>query len=173
MRYQSCTGPHTRHTRAEERKQHMSIRTCLAAAIAAGVASAASADTVRLQFVSTGAGQNVRFILGASSAVNCFAGQLNHTFSNGTGVAALITGTHATFCTDLTEHTTSSGATYTVAPIANLPQTSGWPAMGSQRAQGVYNLYAAANGAQLGSDNNYAAAFQVALWKVAYDFNGT
>jgi hypothetical protein len=45
--------------------------------------------------------------------------------------------------------------------------------MGNTRAQGVYNLYQAAAGQQFGSDNAYAAAFQVALWEVVYDFTGT
>ncbi len=138
----------------------------------AAAAACVQADTVDLQFVGTGAYRTVKATIGANS-FNVKAGQLRHSFSNGTGVAASLSGILTTFCTDLTESVTSSGATYTVAPIANLPQTSGWPAMGATRAQGVYNLYAAASGAQYAANNDYAAAFQIALWEVVYDYNGS
>jgi hypothetical protein len=157
----------------EERDRSMLIRT-VAAAVAATLTSAASADTVNLQFAGTGSGQNVRITIGAST-FNCFAGQLRHNFSAGNGVAAGLTGTKVTFCTDLTEYVSSGGATYTVAPIASLPQTSGWPAMGATRAQAVYDLYAAAAGTQSasGASADLASAFQIVLWEIVYDYSGS
>lgn len=143
-----------------------------AALIAAG--SAAHADTVRMQFVGVGAARVVKATIGSTS-VNCYAGQLLHTFSNGNGVAAGLTGTKVTFCTDLTQEVTSTGDIYTVAPIANLPQTTGWPNMGPTRAQAVYDLYAAAAGQESAANANpdFAAAFQIALWEIAYDYTGS
>jgi hypothetical protein len=144
----------------------------IAALAALAVAAAANADTVKLKYVGSGEGRSVRTVIGGNG-MNVFAGQLNHQFSQGTGVAAGLTGTLITFCTDLTEYVSSGGSTYTVAPISSLPQTNGWPAMGAVRAQGVYNIYAAAAGQQYGSSDDFAAAFQVALWELVYDFDGT
>src|SRR4051794_29013697 len=90
----------------------------------AAAATATNADTVRLQFTGTGSGQSVRPSLNGN-AFNCFAGQLNHTFSLGTGVAAGLTGSKVTFCTDLTQNVSSGGSIYTVAPISTLPQSAG------------------------------------------------
>src|SRR5205085_1292098 len=126
-------------------------------------------------FEGMGASKGVRVTIG-SSTFNTSAGQMMHTFSNGNGVTTPLNGqTRATFCTDLTESASSAGSTYTVTSIANLPQTAGWPAMGATRAQGVYNLFAAASGNQfLGSaTDTYAAAFQIALWEVVYDYSGS
>jgi hypothetical protein len=138
-------------------------------------AGLAQADTVNLQFVGTGSTRAVKVTIGAST-FNTSAGQLKHAFSLGNGVTTPLNGqTKVTFCTDLTEYVSPGGATYTVAPIASLPQTVGWAAMGATRAQAVYNLFAAAGGAQnaAGANADYAAAFQIALWELVYDYNGT
>lgn len=148
--------------------------TVLSALVLAAVSSGAHADTVTLKYINAGAGRNIKATLGAST-FNCFAGQLNHAFSNGTGVAAGLTGTKVTFCSDLSEYATTAGATYQVTPIPNLPVSGGWPAMGAVRSQAVYDLYAAAAGQQTvsGADNNFAAAFQIALWEIIYDYDGS
>jgi len=152
----------------------MQSKIILTALAVAAAASFAQADTVNLQFTGTGSGRTIKATLGTST-FNCFAGQLKHTFSSGTGVAAGLTGSKVTFCSDLSEYVSSSGSTYTVTPIANLPVSSGWPAMGAVRAQAVYDLYAAANAQQTatGANSDYAAAFQIALWEVVYDYTGS
>lgn len=135
----------------------------------------ASADTINLKFAGAGAGRNVRITLG-STTQTVFAGQLRHTFSNPVGpVAAQLSGTITTFCSDANELVRSVSTTYTLTEVANLPVSSGWPAMGAIRAQGVYDLYAAAGGAQLvlGANADLAAAFQILLWELVYDFNGS
>jgi len=144
------------------------------AAVAVAVAgSVAQADTVVMKFVGTDEGRTVKVTIG-SDTFNCFAGQLLHQFSMGNGVATQLNGqTRVTYCTDLTQFVTSAGDVYTVAPIASLPATTGWPAMGAAKAQAVYNLYAAAGGQQnmLTANDDYAAAFQIALWEIIYDYN--
>lgn len=126
-----------------------------------------------MKFIGTDEGRSVKVTIG-SDTFNCFAGQLLHAFSLGNGVAAQLNGqTRVTYCTDLTQTVTSAGDVYTVAPIASLPSTTGWPAMGSAKAQVVYNLYAAAAGQQntLTANDDFAAAFQIALWEIIYDYN--
>jgi hypothetical protein len=137
------------------------------------VAGAANADTVNLKFANVGQGRNVQMTIGSSS-FNCFAGQLVHTFSNGNGAAAGLTSNMITFCSDLTQGvSTAMPSTYTVTGIQNLPVTSGFAAMGNAKKQAIYDMYAAAGGQQMASDADMAAAFQLAIWEVIYDYNGT
>lgn len=143
--------------------------------VVAACAQFAAADTVNLKYAGSGSGRSIQLRLG-SSTQNVFAGQLRHTVSNQVGpVASLLTGTLVTFCSDASEFVRSVSSTYTVTPIGNLPVSSGYPAMGSARSQAVYDLYAAAGGSQLitGADSNLAAAFQILLWEIVYDFDGS
>lgn len=144
------------------------MRTLTIAVAAIGMsAGAAAADTVNLQFSHTGSGRNVRMTVGSNS-FNCFAGQLVHNFSNGTGAAGGLTGSRITYCSDLLQHVTSSTSTYTVTGIQNLPGGAG---MGAAKAQAIYDMYAYANGSQFGADADMAAAFQLAIWEVIFDYN--
>lgn len=148
------------------------MRTHLAVIAGLVAAASASANTVTLKYTGAGAGRNVRVTLG-SNTQDVFAGQLRHTASNGVGSLSWLSGPVTTFCTDLSEYVTSSGATYTQTALANMPVSSGWPAMGSAKASAVYALYDGAAGRQFGSDSDWAAAFQIALWEIVYDFNSS
>ncbi len=143
------------------------MRTTAILAALAIAAGSAAADTVRMEFDSTGSGRNVRVSLG-SSTINCFAGQLVHTFSNGNGAAAGLTGNYITFCSDFAQSVSTSGSTYTVSGIQNLP---GSGPMGAAKMHAIYDMYAAAGGSQMGSDADMAAAFQLAIWEVIYDYD--
>jgi len=127
----------------------------------------ASANTVDVRFVGTGKGQNVKINLNGSQQ-NVFAGQLKHEFSDGTGIGALLSGMHITFCTDLMNYVTSSKKEYEVVPLYEAPD----PAMGVARAEAIRDMYSFAAGSQLlsSADNAFAAAFQLAIWEVAYDY---
>lgn len=140
---------------------------------ALALASAARADTVRLRFVGTGLGRNVQTTYGAVTQ-NVFAGQLRHEFSNGTGtVGSTLTGTLLTYCSDLTQYVTTSFKPYQVVELSQVPN----PAMGSAKAEAIRNMYAFAHDAQFATtDNNsnkdLAAAFQIAVWEIAFDYSG-
>lgn len=128
---------------------------------------AATADTVRLDFEGTGSGRNVRVTIGGDT-FGTFAGQLIHSFSNGNGVAAGLSGNRITFCSDLSQYVASGGATYNVTSIQNLP---GSGPMGASKMQAIYDMYAAAAGSQMGANDDMAAAFQLAVWEVIYDYD--
>ncbi|MEC9372910.1 MAG: hypothetical protein VYC34_03665, partial [Planctomycetota bacterium] len=139
------------------------------AAFALSIAGLAAADTVDMKFVSTGEGRNVKITIGGSSQ-NVFAGQLVHEFSNGTGAAASLLGQIITFCTDLHEHVTSTKKTYDLVSVADVPNPTG---MGLDRAGAVDDLYAFAAGSQFGGNDDLAAAFQIAVWEIANDFDAS
>ncbi len=143
---------------------------CAAIAGSFCAVSATLADTVNLSYTGTGAGRNVKVILNGTGS-NVFAGQLRHSFAGGTGAASGLSGILTTFCADLTEFTSTRWGAYEVKPIGSMPVSSGAGAMGAERAQAIYDLYGAAGGAQLGANADVAAAFQIALWEVVYDFN--
>jgi hypothetical protein len=66
------------------------------------------------------------------------------------------------------EHVTNTSKTYQVRAVKDVPTNPG--PMGSDRAQAIRDLYKAAADDQFGSDNTKAAAFQIAVWELAFDF---
>lgn len=141
----------------------------VAAVVVAAAAGAASADTVNVKFVGTGKGSNVKIIAPGVNQ-NVFAGQLKHEMSGGTGLGALFNGTYNTYCTDITQYVTSTTKSYTVVPIEQVPNVS---PMGLSKADALRNLYSYGAGVQLtpAASNDFAAAFQIAVWEVVSDFN--
>lgn len=133
------------------------------------LAGVAGADVVSVKYTGTAKGGNYGVVFNGSS-MNVFAGQLKHNLSGGTGAAAGLSGEHTTFCTDLYQFVTSTTLTYDVVPLEALPSSS---PMGAARASALLDIYTTAAGAQLSSSasNDYAAAFQLAVWEIATDFN--
>lgn len=135
----------------------------------AAFVSAAGADVVNVKFTGTGQGGNVSVQFNGSP-MNVFAGQLKHDLSGGTGAAAGLSGNYRTYCTDLYQFVTSTMLSYDVVPIEALPSSS---PMGAAKASALMDMYTTANGAQLlpSAANDYAQAFQLAVWEVATDYN--
>ena len=153
----------------------MSISKMFAAAIAvAAIAASSFAGTVDVKFVGTGLGRNVQ-VNRNGNATNLFAGQLMHNFSNGQGDCVSLSGTQATFCTELTEYVATNTSPFDSAALEDAPESG---PMGAAAAQAVKDIYAQANGRQFATsgtvDNkDLAAAFQIAIWEVVTDYDGT
>ncbi|MCA9290091.1 MAG: hypothetical protein KDA25_03120 [Phycisphaerales bacterium] len=149
--------------------------TIVAAALSSlAVGSATLADTVDVNFVGVGLGRNVRIDLN-SSAKNVFAGQLVHNFANGTGDCASLAGNVTTFCTELTQYVNGGVNEFDCVQVEDAPNTN---PMGTIRANAIGDLYAYAAGAQFASastnaNKDLAAAFQIAVWEIANDYDGT
>jgi hypothetical protein len=136
--------------------------------------SPAFAGSVDVNFIDVGQGRQAQINLN-NSVHNVFAGQLYHNFTNGTDDCSSLSGIFATFCTELTQHVTHDPAAYNCSPLAGAPLSG---PMGETRAQAVRDLYAHAGDAQYTNDgsqagSDFAAAFQLAVWEVVYDYNGT
>lgn len=133
------------------------------------VGSAAMADTVNMKFTGTAQGRNAKITFG-SNTQNVFSGQLKHTISGGTGSAAALNGNWLTFCTDITQHVTSTNKVYDVVNVSQVP--AGSP-MGVAKAGLITSLYNVAgnNALLVAANTDLASAFQLAVWEIVSDFN--
>lgn len=143
-----------------------------AALLCSLTATVAMAETVDVRFTGIGQGRSVKINLDGNRQ-NVFAGQLKHQLSNGTGDAATLQGEYVTFCNDLVQHVTSSTRTYDIMDIEDMPVAYGHAPMGAGAQQAIYDIYGYANRAQLGpnADRDLAAAFQIAVWEIAFDYD--
>lgn len=144
------------------------VSTAIAGALV--LSSAAHADLVTVLCTGTGAGRNVSVTHGTTTA-NVFAGQLRLTLTNSTGQN--VNGLWTSFCTELSQFIQVNGAaqTYQVLPVSDLPIPGA--GMGSTRANAVARMFASAAGTQYGTNADLAAAFQIAVWEITMDFDGT
>jgi hypothetical protein len=145
-------------------------RFAVTAAAIATVAGAASADVVSMKFLGTGAGQNVKWKLNGGSETSTFAGQLRHDITSGTGLGADFVGEHLTYCTDIFQYVSGSYKTFDIVALETAPNAS---PMGFDRAQALYDVFSVYTDSALlsGIDNEFAAAFQVAIWEIVTDYN--
>jgi MYXO-CTERM domain-containing protein len=146
------------------------MRHIAASAIAiATIASTASAELVTVFCPGVGAGRNVS-VTHKGAVRNVFAGQILLNLSN--SASGTLNGSWRSFCTELDQYIYVNGAaqTYQALPLKDVP-IPGAP-MGIARAEAIGRMYAFANGAQYGTNADYAAAFQIAVWEVANDYTG-
>lgn len=151
----------------------MNIRNSLIAfAGIATIASFASAGpTISVKYLGKGSGQDVKITYNGDSK-NVFAGQLNHQLSNAGAGYSWLNGNHLTYCTDLAQYVTSSTKTYTIEQVESMPGAS---PMGQAKADALRALFAVAGGAQSApaASNDYATAFQLAVWEIVTDYNSS
>jgi hypothetical protein len=127
---------------------------------------AANADFVDVAFTGAGAGQMVKIVSPGHNG-DVFAGQILLSLSNSTGIN--LNGNWIAYCTDLYQTVTVNQVTYEVLAVQNLPMSA---PMGALKAQAIADVYAVAAGNQFGSDNDFCAAFQLAIWEIVTDYTG-
>jgi len=142
---------------------------------AAAIASAASAGVVDMQYTGMGAGSQVQLTMGAEVR-DTFAGEIYHTIANGVGADAYLNGSVTTFCPDISETVTTSFEQYTVTDVENIPLLGGGGApMGTVKADAIRALYSFSANTLIagGLSNAFATAFQLVIWEVVEDFDGS
>lgn len=142
---------------------------------ALAIASAASAADLDLQYLSMGAGSEVSLMEGADSR-DIFVGELEHEISNALGANADLNGIHYTFCADITQAVSASMAReYCISPIEDMPDAPGILPMGMMKADAIRALYSSASSTLAGGSlsNDYATAFQLVVYEIVDDFDGT
>ncbi len=134
----------------------------------------ALSETVDVAYAGKGLGKNVKVTLNGNTS-NVFSGQLFHNISGTLDDGTVLDGTYTTFCTELSQYTNSNTNPFEVVDVEDAPVPG---PMGAVKAQAITDLYAYAGGLQLqnsgnGGTNNFASAFQIAIWEVVYDYDGT
>lgn len=151
------------------------MRSVIALTATLAAAGAATADSVDLTYTGPGNGRSFSVITNGT-ATQVFAGQLNFSVVNGSGSTGVrLNGPLLTYCIDVLEPVGPGLNTYNLASLADAPVTAGSvsPAMGPQKAAAIARLYTAAGGDQFTANNDFAAAFQLAVWEVIADFGTT
>lgn len=147
----------------------MHIAKNCAAIAALALASAASANTLKLDFLGVGYKESVKITdtsLGLSNK-SFTAGELKYKTLTGTNAAGFSIGQLlSTFCMDLKQ--TAADGVLTLVALHTGPVPG--PAMGHDRAALLRTLYATSYSQALTS-NAKAAAFQVAVWEIINEAN--
>ncbi|MBK7403337.1 MAG: hypothetical protein IPJ41_01565 [Phycisphaerales bacterium] len=145
----------------------MVIRT--AATVLALAAAAAEADIVDMYYSGPGRGRNAQITMG-NVTEGVFAGQLLHQVSTAQGRGEALLGATPMFCTDVFQDVAWQQTAFTLTRLIEVPDSQ---PMSPRTAGAVRDLFAAANGAQLdlNGSNDFAAAFQLAVWEVVNDYD--
>lgn len=153
----------------------------IAAATVMACAGIAAADTIDLTFQGQGRGTNIGVVVNGNAS-GTFAGQIRQDLSNGTGIGTQFDGRSAiTFCADLEQQVNQGTTTYDIVNLATIPNPSAIipGGMGAVRAAAIESIYSYTRevlGLNIASStlaNTFAAAFQIAIWEIVYDYDGT
>lgn len=138
------------------------LTAAVAAAFAGSFATTATAQTVSMQYLGTGAGQNVRINLDGNEK-NVFAGELRHLITS-TDMSSDFLGEFTTFCVDLSQNVSSNSSVFTAVALEQAPQVVNKSLQTARRMAHVADAH------QLGN-KDVSAAVQLALWELIYDYD--
>ncbi len=146
----------------------------IAGLILAMASTSVEANTVDVSFAGVGLGRNVRVTLNGNTR-HLFSGQMNHNIDGTLDNGTVLSGTYTTFCTELTEYVNWGTNPFEAVDLEQAPESG---PMGAMKAQAITDIYAYAGGDQLlssaeGGTANFASAFQIAIWEIVYDYDGT
>jgi hypothetical protein len=142
-----------------------------AVALVASSSAAFAVNTVEASRVGYGLTQNICVTGSQIGGTFTFpVGQFVYNFRNGVGEGAFLNGDTLTFCTDLAQDVFPGYSLYNVVPLQNAPDPG--PVMGAAKAQAIADVWAAFAGQQFTS-TPHAAAMQMLVWEIVYDFAGT
>lgn len=145
-------------------------KTMIATVAVLATTALAAADTVNMRFVSPGAGRTATIRVNGNQ-YNVHAGELNHLITARSGPSGPALGALATYCVDVSEWVSYHGRVYDVNELTDAPVAHGNMGMDQHKADAIGRLYTYANGAQHDGNNNFAAAFQLAIWEVVSDLD--
>lgn len=147
----------------------------LAATVFGGFASAATV-TATFNHVNTGADVNVKF---NGSDTSTRAGKFTWTeLSDTTNALPSATNTQfTTFCIEFNQHINYNNTyTYDIVDVASAPKpgllVNNGNGMGSAKADALRELWGR-HFASIGTNSTMAAAFQIAVWEIVYDWGST
>ncbi|MFG0329775.1 MAG: PEP-CTERM sorting domain-containing protein [Phycisphaerales bacterium] len=143
-----------------------------ALAVVAGLGAPAAADTIEVTFNSVSPNQSVRYSIDAGNSFDStLGGTFNWTRTNGTYTGGGAVGDFSSFCIELTEFVSPTGSyTYDIVEVEDAP-SSFFGGMGSVRAGKLARLFGQFH--QETWTANEAAAFQVAVWEITHDDDGS
>ena len=147
------------------------MRSLITAAAVFAAAGVTSADSIDLNNFSAGAGMAI-FVSQGGTATGAFAGQYKFDASGGVGEGVTLNGPLMTFCLEVLERVEPGSQTFDLEALSAAP-VMGVDPDATAKAQAISRMYTFAGGQQFGTDNDYAAAFQIAIWEVIADFGGT
>ena len=144
----------------------------LASTAVLATAAVAAADSVEMRFIDSGPGRNVTVRVDGEQ-YRLHAGQLNHEVLASTGPTAPGVGMLTTYCVDVSEWVSRQGQTYDVSELTEAPVGENTDGMSQGAADAIGRLYAHADGEQFENNRNFSAAFQIAIWEIVADFDGS
>lgn len=137
-------------------------------------ASTVTASTIEGKYTGLALGNQTHTVTVKGSVIsgNVYAGPLNH-FFQGAG-SMFHNQTIATFCTELTQSVKTSFVPYELIALelAPRPYVGGNHGMGQAKADAIRLLWAGV-GSSAFTDGLTAAGFQIAIWEIVYDFDGS
>jgi len=143
---------------------------------ATALVAATAHGGVELTFLEKGAGSNVSVTFFGETR-DVFAGQLIHQVAGLEGGLSSFNGRQVTFCPDFPEPVATGPTMFKLVDLADVPVTLDQHSqrVDAAQADAIRRLFSNGGSALVdgSGDNDRATAFQLVLWEIIYDFDGS